>query len=72
MLFVCSGNSYRSPLAEALLKKFNPNLEVDSAGTRPSASISKEAAEYLAEEEAENFLKKTPQPLEENPSRITI
>lgn len=65
VLFVCSGNSYRSPLAEALLKKFNPLLTVDSAGTEPTTSISEEAGRYLAREEAKNLLKKTPHPLED-------
>ncbi|MHA2405466.1 MAG: arsenate-mycothiol transferase ArsC, partial [Candidatus Hermodarchaeia archaeon] len=33
VLFVCTGNACRSPAAEALLKKFNPQIDVDSAGT---------------------------------------
>ena len=35
ILFVCSGNACRSPLADALLKKLRPDVEVDSAGFEP-------------------------------------
>jgi len=64
VLFVCSGNSHRSPLAEALLKKLRPDLEVDSAGIHPAIPISEEARKYLARENAEQYLKKIPEALE--------
>ena len=63
ILFVCSGNTHRSPLAEALLKKMRPDLEVDSAGLRVAIPISEHAREYLAKEDAEQYLKKTPENL---------
>ena len=63
MLFVCSGNAHRSPLAEALLKKLRPDLEVDSAGLHVAIPISEEARTYLAKENAEQYLKKTPENL---------
>ncbi len=63
ILFVCSGNSYRSPVAEALLKKLRPDVEVDSAGTHIAIPISEEAAAYLTEEDAKEFLKRTPENL---------
>jgi len=64
ILFVCSGNAYRSPLAEALLKKMRPDLQVDSAGTLPEYRISREAREYSAKQNSANQLKKAPEGLE--------
>jgi protein-tyrosine phosphatase len=63
ILFVCSGNAHRSPLAEALLKKMRPDLEVDSAGLRVTIPISEHVREYLAKEDAEQYLKKVPENL---------
>jgi protein-tyrosine-phosphatase len=64
ILFVCSGNAYRSPVAEALLKKLKPEIEVDSAGTDAASLISDVARRYLASENAQNHLKKVPEGLE--------
>lgn len=64
VLFVCSGNAYRSPVAEALLKKLRPDIKVDSAGTDPAIPISGEAKKYLARENAEKHLKKFPKGLD--------
>jgi protein-tyrosine-phosphatase len=64
VLFVCSGNAFRSPLAEALLKKLRPDLQVDSAGTQVEAEISEEAREYLARHDAQRYLKKAPESLD--------
>lgn len=63
ILFVCSGNAHRSPLAEALLKKLRPDLDVDSAGIHTAIPISEEVRRYLARENAEQYLKKTPESL---------
>jgi len=60
---VCSGNAHRSPLAEALLKKLRPGLEVDSAGTSTSIPISEEVRQYLAKENAGKYLKRVPESL---------
>ena len=57
VLLVCSGNAFRSPLAEALLKKLKPNVEVDSAGIHPVISIAESARRYLARVGAERYLK---------------
>ena len=66
VLFVCSGNAYRSQLAEALLKKFKPDIDVDSAGIHsPLIPISGAAREYLAKENAEQYLKKFPEGLDQ-------
>jgi len=65
VLFVCSGNAYRSPVAEALLKKFKPEIDVDSAGINaPLIPFSKVVRKYLARENAEQYLKKVPEDLD--------
>ena len=63
ILFVCYGNVYRSPLAEALLKKLRPDIHTESAGLRISIPISTEIKKYLKKHKALHFLKKTPQNL---------
>ncbi|UCE43454.1 MAG: hypothetical protein JSV57_03550 [Candidatus Bathyarchaeota archaeon] len=65
VLFVCSGNAYRSPVAEALLKKVKPEIEADSAGIDPATPISEAAKRYLAEEKALKYLKRAPESLGE-------
>jgi len=65
VLFICSGNAHRSPLAEALLKKLRPDLEVDSAGLHVAIPISTEIRNYLAKQNADQYLKKTPESLAE-------
>ena len=64
VLFVCSGNAYRSPVAEALLRKLRPDTKVESAGTDPAIPVSEEAKKYLARENAVQYLKKTPEGLD--------
>jgi protein-tyrosine phosphatase len=50
-------------LAEALLKKLRPDLEVDSAGLRVAIPVSEEVRKYLTKENADEYLKKTPESL---------
>ena len=64
VLFVCSGNAHRSPLAEALLKKLRPDLEVDSAGIHTVIPIAEEARKFLAKDNAEKYLKQVPEDLD--------
>jgi protein-tyrosine phosphatase len=64
VLFVCSGNAHRSPLAEALLQKLKPNWKVDSAGLHVAIPVSEEVREYLKKESAEQYLKNIPENLE--------
>ena len=52
-------------MAEALLKKFRPEWNVDSAGINPAGFISDLARQFLAEEGAEKYLKSFPESLEE-------
>ncbi|MCL6578326.1 MAG: low molecular weight phosphatase family protein [Candidatus Bathyarchaeota archaeon] len=63
VLFVCSGNAHRSPLAEALLRKIKPDWIVDSAGVHVAIPIAEEVREYLAKEGAEQYLKNKPESL---------
>ena len=65
ILFVCSGNAYRSPLAEAILKKLRPDLEVDSAGLHVAIPVSKEVKDYLKKLNAELYLKSLAESLDE-------
>ncbi len=64
VLFVCAGNAFRSPVAEALLKKLKPEIEVASAGVAPAIPISVAAKQYLARESAQQYLKKAPEGLD--------
>ena len=63
VLFVCSGNAFRSPVAEALLKGFSPEIEVNSAGTNPVVpdGIAGSAIRFLAKVGAEQYLKRFPE-----------
>jgi len=64
VLFVCSGNAFRSPVAEVLLKKLRPDIQVDSAGINAVIPISEGAMKYLAKENADAYIKKFPESLD--------
>jgi len=64
VLFVCTGNSFRSAVAEALLKKLRNDLEVESAGTQPARKIASNAKMFLEEEGALESLKERPEGFE--------
>ncbi|NIR86779.1 low molecular weight phosphatase family protein [Candidatus Bathyarchaeota archaeon] len=64
VLFVCTGNSFRSAVAEALLKKLRPDLKVESAGTQPAGKIASNAKRLLEEEDALESLKESPEGIE--------
>ena len=63
VLFVCTGNACRSPLAEALLKKLRPDIYVDSAGTHAYYRIVDLTRRYAQKHGAEDLLKKVPDSL---------
>jgi protein-tyrosine-phosphatase len=50
VLFTCTGNSCRSPMAEGLFKKMFSGHEAFSAGVMPEKSVSKWAVLALEEE----------------------
>ena len=60
VLFVCTGNACRSPLADALLKMFRPDVDVDSAGTYPYHKVVDLTRRYAEQEGASEFLKSVP------------
>ena len=65
ILFVCTGNSFRSPVAQALLKKFRSDFVVESAGTEPASHIAENAKRFLKKEGALGNLKSEPEGIEE-------
>jgi protein-tyrosine-phosphatase len=64
VLFVCTGNACRSPLADALLKKLRPDVNVDSAGTYPYHKVVDLTRRYAEQEGASEFLKTVPDGLQ--------
>ncbi len=49
VLILCTGNSCRSQMAEGFLKSFDNNLEVFSAGTKPSLQVHPNAIQVMEE-----------------------
>jgi arsenate reductase (thioredoxin) len=68
ILILCTGNSCRSQMAEGLLKSFDSNLIVHSAGTNPLNQVHPKAIRVMHElgiEISKNFPKKVDQFIEE-------
>lgn len=61
LLIVCTGNSFRSAVAEALLKKVRGDIHAESAGTQPASKIASNAKKLLEEEGALENLKERPE-----------
>jgi protein-tyrosine-phosphatase len=64
VLFVCTGNACRSPLAEALLKKLRSDVDVDSAGTHAYFRVVGLTQRYAEQEGADEYLKDIPEDLD--------
>jgi len=64
VLFVCTGNACRSPLADALLKMLRPDVDADSAGTYAYHKVIDLTRRYAEKEGADIFLKRLPEGLE--------
>lgn len=60
ILYICTGNSYRSPLAEALTRRYYPDLEVESAGVAAVDFVSQETKDQLDERDAIEYVKPSP------------
>jgi len=60
VLYICTGNIYRSPIAEALTRKIHPEYEVESAGIDPLREIPRETELLLEEKGAQKFMKPRP------------
>lgn len=62
---MCTGNSFRSAVAEALLKKVRRDIHVESAGIQPANKIASNAKRLLEEEGALENLKMKPEGIEQ-------
>ncbi|MFB6182506.1 MAG: low molecular weight phosphatase family protein [Candidatus Nanohaloarchaea archaeon] len=60
VLYICTGNSFRSPAAEALTRRFKPSFEVESAGTNPASDIAGNVKSLLDQEQALKYVKPSP------------
>lgn len=63
ILYICTGNSFRSPSAEALTRRYKADYEVESAGISPAGGIAGNVRELLGEENAKKYLKPSPEPV---------
>jgi len=49
ILILCTGNSCRSQMVEGFLKSFDNNIDVYSAGTKPTSEVHPKAIEVMDE-----------------------
>jgi len=65
VLFVCTGNSARSPIAEALLShRVGDRITVISAGTRPKARLHRNALRVLQDDFGIDISSQRPRPMD--------
>lgn len=61
ILYICTGNSYRSVLAEALTKEQKEDLNATSAGINLTEEISEVALEQISRNNTTDLLKDSPE-----------
>lgn len=61
VLYICTGNAFRSPAAEALTRKYKPQLKVESAGTEGASSIPDNVKNLLEKERVLQYVKEKPE-----------
>ncbi|MFP4229926.1 MAG: hypothetical protein ACLFRK_02185 [Candidatus Nanohaloarchaea archaeon] len=59
ILYICTGNSFRSPVAEALTRKHH-DMEVESAGVSAVDFVSPAARDWLKKRDALKYVKPDP------------
>jgi protein-tyrosine-phosphatase/DNA-binding transcriptional ArsR family regulator len=64
VLFLCTGNSARSPMAEALLRHRIDGIEVTSAGSHPAPQLRPNAARVLRQDYGIDLKPRRPQSLD--------
>jgi protein-tyrosine-phosphatase/DNA-binding transcriptional ArsR family regulator len=64
VLFLCTGNSARSPMAEALLRHRVDGIEVTSAGSHPKPQLSPNTTQVLRADYGIDFEPRRPQSLD--------
>lgn len=64
VLFLCTGNSARSPMAEALLRHRIDDIQVMSAGSRPAAQLHPNTVRVLREQYGIDLEPRQPQSLD--------
>ena len=60
ILYICTGNSYRSPLAESLTRKIRPEIEVESAGIHAVNEVAEVTKNQLEKMDAVQYVKPRP------------
>lgn len=63
-LFICTGNRFRSMLAEALSRK--KGLDADSAGTEPADRVFEEVKQLASGNGLEEFVEYDPEKVDQN------
>ena len=67
--FICNGNAYRSPMAEAYFRSLNTGIDVTSSGTR--ADIHRESNRALYIDFMPEFLRQHNLPVVHEPIQLT-